>query len=478
MRWGDTLSLHSPPLALLVDSPSRGELVVGVTNSNEYHLLHFIPAVEAWEMPTLLEEMAQQLVKSGRLRINADFERNFVKYSTVGNDRSFSARELTDPELLSQTRRIIAESVPIGLGDGAIDEVLEQLHRDLKKARGIDEAKELRVARVLMQSAHPAVMLLALREGAEFFVSYSHNVGDLMATHFWDSHGTASGLQSTADEGLAIYVSCSGDPFFEGEEKTYTTDGWPALARMVVIAGQEIGHYADLMRTPHGITGRISAHGYGLAPSPSCKAARDTDILCVTQLSECFHRRGLGALRRAEATVYFYDTRLKFSPMWMLAQVWRFLCWLSFMVRLCLGGTINYCAPFAYLSVFPKFRCGEALTSFLNDMAFNLSPDADAYRRDDPTEEEAIACIEALARVPQQVNKWGHGAVKLAIPNMYQLYYGSVIGNVTRALPDDLRAMAKYANKTSIVKSFSSQIRRIFASKPGWYPDSRHTKYQ
>ncbi|MBN8543902.1 MAG: DUF2748 family protein [Alphaproteobacteria bacterium] len=433
-------------------------------NSNEYHLLHFIPAVEAWEMPPVLEQMAQQLVKSGRLRINADHERNFVKYSTVDSDRSFSARELTNPELLPKTRQTIAQSVPMGLGDAAIDDVLEQLHRELKKARGIDEAKELKVARVLMQSAHPAVMLLALREGAEFFVSYSHNVGDLMAMHFWQTHGTASGLQSAADEGLAIYVSCSGDPFFEGEEKTYTTDGWPALARMVVIAGQEIGHYADLRRTAHGITGRISADTYELAPSPACKAARDADRQRLMFLLDSWNQRGLGALLKAEQVVDFYSSRLRFSPRYVLAQMWRALVWVIFAAR--------HIGALPTLHTYPRLRCATGLTHFVQDMAFNLSPNADAYRRDDPIEEEAIACIEALARVPQQVNKWGHGAVKLAIPNMYRLYYGSVIPNVTAALPNDLLELARKANKNNIIQLVIAKLRRLFSSRAGWHPKS------
>jgi hypothetical protein len=432
-------------------------------NSNEYHLLNFIPAVEAWEMPPVLEMMAQQLVKSGRLRINADSERNFVKYSTVDSDRAFSGRELTDPALLPETRKIIAQSVPMGLGDAAIDEIIERLQNDLKKARGIDDEKALKVARVLLQSAHPAVMMLALHEGAEFFVSYSHNVGDLMATHFWDSHGTASGLQSAADEGLAIYVSCSGDPFFEGEEKTYTTDGWPALARMVVIAGQEIGHYADLQRAPHGIVGRISASLSQMAPSMECKAARDADILRVRQLLDAWNRKGLGMLLHAESTVAFYDSRLKFSLRWMLYQALRGCAYIPLMLR---GG---YALP--TLRTYPRLRLATGLVQFVQDMAFNLSPDADAYRRADPTEEEAIACIEALARVPQQVNKWGHAAVAFAIPNMYRLYYGAVIPNVTGALSAEAMVLVRNANKINITQRLIIMLRNVTRRKPGFWPE-------
>ncbi|MCE3005660.1 MAG: DUF2748 family protein, partial [Rickettsiales bacterium] len=233
-------------------------------SANQYHLLSFIPATEAWEMTPVLESMAAQLARSGKLRINADEERNFVPYQTADTDRTFTARELTDATLLPQTRALIARSVPAGLGPEAVEEVLARLRRDLKKARGVSLEKEMRVARVLVQSAHPAVIALALAEGAEFYVSYAHRVGDLLPVHFWDTHGTASGLQSTSDRGAAIYVSCGGDPFFDSAEKTYTTDGWPALAQMVVIAGQEIGHYADLLRQNGAIIGRISARMDGL----------------------------------------------------------------------------------------------------------------------------------------------------------------------------------------------------------------------
>ncbi len=57
------------------------------------------------------------------------------------------------------------------------------------------------------------------------------------------------------------------------------------------------------------------------------------------------------------------------------------------------------------------------------DMRFNLSPKADAYAREDPVEEEAIACVEALARVPQQANKWGHRLTRAMMPNLYRIYY-------------------------------------------------------
>jgi len=432
-------------------------------SANQYHLLSFIPATEAWEMTPVLESMAAQLARSGKLRINADEERNFVPYQTVDTDRTFTARELTDATLLPQTRALIARSVPAGLGPEAVEEVLARLRRDLKKARGVSLEKEMRVARVLVQSAHPAVIALALAEGAELYVSYAHRVGDLLPVHFWDTHGTASGLQSTSDRGAAIYVSCGGDPFFDSAEKTYTTDGWPALAQMVVIAGQEIGHYADLLRQNGAIIGRISARMDGLAPSEAAKSARDHDLAHLARLHQLYYGQGLNGLLRAEKSVAFYAAqKLRFSPPWLFSQLWRGCVWLVFTLRThrSIAGLITY----------PRLRRGRSLAMFLADMEFNLSPRADVYRRPDPTEEEAIACIEALARVPQQVNKWGHPAVAAAVPGLYRLYYGTVIANVVAALPPKTTLNLKQ-NHWPLVRALYGLFRRAMRKRPGYWPE-------
>ncbi len=47
--------------------------------------------------------------------------------------------------------------------------------------------------------------------------------------------------------------------------------------------------------------------------------------------------------------------------------------------------------------------------------------------RDDKEAQEAIACVEALARVPQQVMKWGYLTSKNMMRELYLVYYGEVI---------------------------------------------------
>jgi hypothetical protein len=388
---------------------------------NDYHVLFQKPYPSHKALPRALEAMARRMVQSGRLRVNADNMRNFVTYSTAATERSFSVRELTDAALLEKTKAHIARSVPQGLGPVAVNERLDMLLVQAKKARGVPEEIELRVARLLVQAAHKAVIRTLLAEGAEIFVSYSHTVGDLMAVHFWQSHGSAGGMQASSDNGSAVYVSCGGDPFFDGPEdhKMYTTDGFQALARMLVIAGQELGHFADLMRSnASGIIGRHSAHFSPLRATEACKTARDADIANVAALQHFLQHAAITRLLRAENAVAFYNKRSQFSPQWCGAQIWRCVCWLR---------AKAVPAPVRYARTLPRLPYAMFYARMLADMAFNLAPDADAYKRPDAREEEAIACIEALARVPQQVVKWGHDATQTCWPQLYAFYYGRVI---------------------------------------------------
>lgn len=431
--------------------------------TNLYHLLSFIPATEAWEMPPALESMAQALVRSGKLRINADTSRNFVRLGMSDTDKTLTARELNDPALRPATRAALARHVAPAEGAEGITHLLDRLQTDLKRAGGVSAQQEIRVARVLVQSAEPSVIQLLLRSGTEVFVSYSHNLSDLMAVHQWENEGTASGMQATGDGGTAVYVSAGGDPFFEGEQKYYVTDGFPALARMVVIAGQELGHFADLKRNANGtIVGRYStdAHHSRLRADPTAADARRADSARTAQLAQLYFRAGLNRLRAAERAVAFYHKRLRYSPPWIFHQLRRFICWCWFVSR-CTRAKIHIAHR-----IYPYHRLGEAVESFLADMAFNLAPDADVYRNPDPLVEEAIAVIEAVARVPQQVHKWGHRAVALAWPGLYGFYYGTVIPGCRQALPDSLGPQ-----KLDKLQKLIAKARR-WRHRPDYYPES------
>jgi hypothetical protein len=430
--------------------------------SNLYHLLRFIPATEAWEMPPALEALAEQIVRSGKLRVNADQERNFVRLGASNTDKTLTIRELSDPALLPATQAAVKRYVAPAEGIDGINRLLAQLYSDLKKARGVSADKEMKVARVLVQSAHPSVIQLLIASGTELFVSYSHNVADLMEVRQWETEGTASGLQATESSGTAVYVSAGGDPFFEGEHKTYTTDGFPALSRMVVIAGQELGHFSDLRRTRDGIVGRYSTDPMhsALRANPVARDGRLADMQQVALLHQRYQRAGLKLLRRAEQGVAFYHKRLRYSPPWCFYQLFRLVTWGRFVTR-CKSAGI-----FLTTRTYPYHRHGEAIELFLADMAFNLAPDADVYRNADPLVEEAIAVIEAVARVPQQVHKWGHFGVSLAWPNLYRFYYATIIPGCMGLLERPLTTQ-----NLPVYQLVMAKLRRHLKRRPGYYPE-------
>ena len=423
---------------------------------NLYHLLAFLPAIEAWEMPPALEAMAARLVASGKLRINAEHARNFVRLG----DTTFSARELTDPALAAATERRLKRHSAAAHGAQGIADTRAHLMRELRKARGLSTEKEWRAARALMQAAHPAVLELLLRSGAEIYLSYSHNVADLMELQHWQTHGTASGLQATDRGSAAVYVSAGGDPFFEGEQKTYVTDGFPALARLIVIAGQELGHFADLRREGGRITGRYSTdrNASQLRADPTARAARLADQAQVARLAQRYSAAGLAALCRAEDRLTFYHARRRYSLTWGWHQLWRGLVLGWFRLRLPRGAVLP---PRLY----PRLRTGDALRQYLADMAVNLAPEADAYRHPDPLIEEATMVIESVARVPQQVHKWGHAAVRAAWPALSAFYFGTVIPGAEAALGETFPVPRR-----SLARRLRIALRRLRRPRPGYYP--------
>ncbi len=401
--------------------------------SNAYHVLYEKPALTREQMPSGLEMLAEQLVNSGRLRIHTDTARNFITYSGPGYEHTFSKREFSDVRLAARTREILAQTVPGGEGAQGVEDIFARLHDQFRRTGTIDYEKELQVARLLVQATHPAVILLSLYEGVDYFVSYSHNVADLMAMHFWEQMEGSGGLQSVSGDGSAVYVSCGGNPFIEDEaHKTYTTDGFPALARGMVIAAQECGHYADIMRDAGGRPiGRHSARLSPFAARDEVARARRDDLECVQRWQQAIQPLGIGALAEQEKQLRWIQQYRKYSAA---------AGWLWVRMRRRKQRLLRHAGDYevALLTQFPDRLEGSAewagnAVECLRDMAFNLAPDADAYRRDDPREEEAIICVEALARVPQQAMKWGHAITRMCWPNLYAIYYDQVVPNCISA---------------------------------------------
>ena len=112
----------------------------------------------------------------------------------------------------------------------------------------------------------------------------------------------------------------------------------------------------------------------------------------------------------------------------------------------------------------PYLRLGAAIDAYLADMAFNLAPEADVYRDPDPLVEEAIAVIEAVARVPQQEHKWGARAVAVAWPGLSAFYNVGIISAASSGavLPKRL-ALTRY-------QKLWVAMRRRLRVRPDYYP--------
>mgnify|MGYP000508852035 CR=1 FL=1 len=178
----------------------------------------------------------------------------------------------------------------------------------------------MQLARILVQSAHPVVFLMIMLEQVQVFVSYGDNIGDVMDVVSWQQAGSNSGMQSTDGKNVAIFVSCGGDPLLlepvietdkkntdlpNQEEKIYG-DGKPALARMMGIAGQEIGHYSDIKHDNFGRQfGRYSANFRGTIANEKVNKARLTDMKNIQSLWNMLKNIGLDKLIDKEKEIQF-----------------------------------------------------------------------------------------------------------------------------------------------------------------------------
>ena len=85
---------------------------------NIYYLLSFYPATEKEDMIAGYEKLARAVVKSGRLRIDADNKINFARFYVPDLDISmmFSNRELYDPDLIPRTRKLMSAQLSKSIG--------------------------------------------------------------------------------------------------------------------------------------------------------------------------------------------------------------------------------------------------------------------------------------------------------------------------------------------------------------------------
>lgn len=410
-----------------------------MVNINLYHVFYKMPVLVKEDMYVELEELAERFVKSGLLRIDAEPKQNFVRFSqpTRNVHIVFSQRQLYDQDLLLRTRELLGKALrEAGVKniEASINLEIDKLRAQLKKFIEVEPELEMQLARILVQSAHPVAILMIMFEKVEVYISYGHNIGEVMDVVSWQQAGTNSGMQSTDGKNVAVFVSCGGDPLLfepneqeqnkakvEQEEKLFG-DGKPALARLMGIAGQEIGHYSDIIHDKFGRQiGRYSANFNGTRANETVNAARITDMNNISTYWNMLLKIGVGKLIDRESEIRFMRRNPNKSMSYYFKLLLMKLNKLIFIFR------ANRLKIWPITDVKDKDYTGIRLQEMFSDMAFNLAPVADVYKSSDKNVEIAIACIEALARVPQQVNKWGHRATMFFWRNLYKFYYYKVI---------------------------------------------------
>lgn len=401
--------------------------------SSIYHILDKVPAIYEEDIQFEYEILAKELVASGRMRIDTDYYCNFSRFSdpSSGVSLMMTKEELTDPKLLEFTKKSIKNlylQKNKTISDKKVSEVIKELTKETAKLLLVDEETKIRLARIFVQSAHPIVIRWLLLDRVQIFITYSHSIGDVMDMSSWKTSGTNSGMQSTDGSNVCIYVSCGGDPFGQNNANNpFYGDGFAALARMQIIAAQEIGHYADIERDSHGRQiGRHSANFSCTKATKHVKQARREDIKRCNDLYQQLLAYGMKDLLTFEEKLKFYDKQKVsgFRVLWvkLLIKYHR-----SKFLRKILAMNLIFIKRFEQ-----ERYMGIMIRAMLADMQANLSPDADVYRRSDKEAEEAIACVEALARVPQQVMKWGYLTTRATMHDLFKVYYGEVIPSLTQ----------------------------------------------
>lgn len=397
-------------------------------SKNVYHLLRRKPALYKWQMTREQERLVEELLAYGRLRIDATPKSNFVKLTLVEFDITlrYSNRELRDPRLLTLTKRELSSVLGRRYnGDLLARQVAEKmgiLEREASKNIAIEPELERKIARILVQCVHPVVLKMIIYERVEILVTYEWDIGGMMDVPTWQVAGRNSGMQSTDGRQAQIFVSAGGDPFGKAKPGAIFGDGSPALARMVVIAAQELGHYSDIKRGSRGEQyDRYSANFGGTRAKPDVAEARKEDLRQVERIKSQLERMGYLRLAELERVVSYYR---KFKRSWFV-RLWHYSKFSRAKAKFlhqCKKQKLNF-----VFYIEPVEFIATRLKMMVDDMLFNLAPEADVYRHPDKRVEEAIACIEALARVPQQVKKWGASACRAFMPNLYNKYYGEVI---------------------------------------------------
>jgi len=404
---------------------------------NIYHILNKVPIYEKDGMNVEYEDLCLQLLDSGLVRIDTYSSRNFVVFLDPDIDRSIVlSKDELDLKLIDRTKQKLAN---IYSGKFQSAELAAKIKKTLLYFKGqmlknveVEKELQLQLIRILAGATQPIVLRWILLDRVEIYISYSYNIGDVLDVVSWQESGTNNGMQSTDGKNVAVFVSCGGDPFrpTSKEHPTYG-DGWPAMARIQVVAGQELGHYSDIRRDAHGRQiDRHSANFSCTRATDNVKMARKLDIKKTTLLYKNLGEMGLRKMIADENSLKFYNqNNVMGLRVWYL-KIGLYFRNLAFFAKV-RENQLFFLLPFKH----EKYT-GLMIQAMMEDMLFNLTPQADVYNKKDPEEDEAIKCIEALARVPQQVMKWGYMATKALMPGLYEVYYTQVIPSLVKSYQD------------------------------------------
>jgi hypothetical protein len=429
---------------------------------NLYHILHKTPVFQEEEMEIEYEELAKKLAKSGLVRVDTGACCNFINFldPEIGNNVTISKEQLNESLIKKTRNKLISIYSRRFKGDNLekkVNRVTAYFKAQMSKNVAVDSQLILKLIRILAQATHPIVLRWILIEEVEIFISYAYNIGDVMDVVTWKQAGENSGMQSTDGKNAAVFVSCGGDPFAPTDSKHPTYgDGWPALARIQIIAGQELGHYSDIKRNDYGqqIT-RHSANFSATMATDNVKMARKQDI----QKSIATHKKliqcGLNELIKNELSLKFYRKN-KISGL----KVSLLRLNLYFQTRNFMAKTQKLNMEFVMIFK-NEVYIASMLQAMIHDMQFNLTPQADVYNKADKDHDEAIKCVEALARVPQQVMKWGYVTTKRLMPGLYHIYYKQVIPSLIDTY-QKVTGQEYERNYTKPKQSIMYKIKKLF----------------
>lgn len=423
---------------------------------NLQHIIDRMPALEREGRYEEYEKLSQDLYNSGLLRVDTGHNSNFARWVDATRNVSImiSKEELSD-KLIEKTKEKLRKKYK---NEGRINQIIDNCNKQIEKLQPVSDEIRIKLCRLLTQSTRAIVIHWILLENVEIFVSYANDIGDMMDINTWKHAGKNSGMQSTDGREVAVFVSCGGNPFgtTDPELKIYG-DGWPALARLQIIAGQELGHYADIRRDKLGRQiGRHSANFACTRPTPHVKEARHKDIARCKQIRTYLMENGMDRLIHYNSSLRFYHK----NKVTGIRTWFSKLMGLYYRRKLC---SISENDGYFFIKKFKREQyMGLMIEAMIEDMLANLTPNADVYKRDDKDAEEAIACAEALARVPQQAVKWGYITTSTMMAGLYEVYYEEVIPNLIEVY-ENVTGKKYKPNYNKIPLSFKTKVKRFMA---------------